>query len=324
MNHKEKDTIQSFANDIDNGRYTAVPGSREDTPEYGDLLKLGQVLAEHDFSRNSNRAAVLFQAKAKSRASGEQANSGLPFRRRFKRPAMLLASLLFAGIVSVGFVKPSFAQEVLVKMLQKIDLGHIIASEMGSHVPEFPEELRGKIFDQDGNPVESYFIPARAIFTASGEPIANITWDNKIITKKEQEALDKEEKSRQFNVKTLAEMNQYALFDVKFPEYLPEGFTLDRGQFYKGEEGVNGNYLILYFGSEKKGKRISIHMAYANEENAYEVSTSGKMEQVKVNGIDAVMMNERNVHWEAHGVLYTLNTRGLKRSQVLRIAESIK
>ncbi|UQZ35165.1 hypothetical protein C2I18_17520 [Paenibacillus sp. PK3_47] len=320
MNPKEKNTIQNFAHDIDNSRYTDVTGNRKKSPEYEELLKLGQALAEHDFSRDSSRSTVL--VKARNGFSRDHANRGMQLTRRLKRPAMILASLLIAGIVSAGFVKPSFAQE----MLQKINLGHIIASVMDytRNAPEFPEELRGKIFDRYGNPVESYLTPAGALFTASGEPIANITWDNQIITKKEQEALDKELEAKKFNVKSLAEMKQYALFDVKLPQYLPEGFVFDRGEFYKGEEGVNGNYLNLYFSSEKKGKRISIFLAYANEDNAYEMSTSGKMEQVKVNGTDAVMMNERSLDWEADGVLYGLSTRGLDRDEVLRIAESIR
>ncbi|MNY82618.1 hypothetical protein D3C86_2248380 [compost metagenome] len=54
------------------------------------------------------------------------------------------------------------------------------------------------------------------------------------------------------------------------------------------------------------------------------MSTSGKMEKVKVNGVDAVMMNDRTLDWEADGVLYGITTHGLERSEVLKIAESIR
>ncbi|CQR53450.1 hypothetical protein PRIO_1375 [Paenibacillus riograndensis SBR5] len=87
---------------------------------------------------------------------------------------------------------------------------------------------------------------------------------------------------------------------------------------------MNGKYLDLIFTSEKIGQKLSMQFRYSDEETAYEMSTSGKMEKVQVNGADAVMMDDRSLHWEADGVLYAMNTCGLERSEVLKIAESIR
>lgn len=321
---KNKDTAQHFANDMDNGVHKAASGEYKGSMEYRELLELGQVLSEHDFSRNSDQQAVL--SKVRSRAGKMQANSRKPANRSFKRPAAIVASLVVAFAISGAAVRPAFAQEVLSRVLQSINLGHIIVSEMDTNlIPEMPEEMRGKIYDKDGHPIESFDqkIEKGQIFTADGEPVVDFV-DGKPVTQKEQDVLDKAEAESIFSVKTLAELNQYAAFNVKLPEYLPDGITFDHGEFYKHGDGVNGKYLNLYFSSEKKGKKLWMQQRYADRETAYEMSTDGKVEQVKVNGIDAVLMNNRSLDWEANGVLYGFSTRGLDRDEIIRIAESIR
>ncbi|WNS41115.1 DUF4367 domain-containing protein [Paenibacillus sp. MMS20-IR301] len=286
-----------------------------------ELQKLGVYLAQQDFSRDSDQAAVL--RKVRSRSISKQEELKVTIKGRFRRPAMIAASLLVAGAVSVTIVSPSFAQEMLVRVLKTVNLGNIIAHEMDvSLPPEFPEVWKGQIFDKAGNPVESLSPQRGAIYNAAGEEIVDFDGD-KLITQSEKEELDKAQAARIFAVKEPAELDKYALFKVKLPEYLPEGFTFDRGEFYKGEDGVNGQVVELFFNSPKKGKRIWMQLRLSNRDNAYEMSTDGTIEQVNIKGVDAILMNNRGLDWEANGVLYYLGTRGLNRAEVLKIAESI-
>ncbi|MNC75009.1 hypothetical protein D3C75_1264690 [compost metagenome] len=87
---------------------------------------------------------------------------------------------------------------------------------------------------------------------------------------------------------------------------------------------MNGKYLNLFFTSKNEKQDITMYLCISEKETAYEISTSGKMEKVKVNGVDAVMMNDRSLDWEADGVLYNIATHGLEPSEVLKIAESIR
>lgn len=76
----------------------------------------------------------------------------MKIKTQWKRPAMVMASLLVAGALSVSLVKPSYAQELLGRVLQSINLGNIIVHEMDTaEMPDFPKELEGKLFDKDGN-----------------------------------------------------------------------------------------------------------------------------------------------------------------------------
>lgn len=237
---------------------------------------------------------------------------------------MIVASLLVAVIVGISFVRPSFAQEMLARVLQTVNLGHIIAHEVDpNYQPEFPEAWKGRLFDKDGHPVDSFDQKLGGVFNAEGEPVVNFDGD-RLITPSEQEQLDKEGAAQKFVVKEPAELDKYALFKVKLPEYLPEGFAFDHGEFYKGGEGVDGQIVELFFTSGQTGRRIWMQLRSSSDDNAYEMSTDGKIEQMKIKGADAVLMNDSHLEWEANGVLYGLSIRGLDRAEVLKIAESIR
>lgn len=317
-----KDKIQKFARDLDEGLHLKDRSCWNESAESLELLELGKALAGQDFS-NSHRTAVL--SKVQSSAHFKQEVTNMKIKSRLRRPAMIMASILIAGGLSISFVKPSFAEELFGRVLQKINLVNIIASEMDPDVaPPFPEEWKGKLFDKDGNVITSFTKKLGEVYNADGEQIVNFDGD-KLITKSEQEQRDKETAERMLAVKSQAELDRYALFKVKLPEYLPEGFAFDRGEFYTSEEGaVNGKYLILFFTSKNKKQDIKMHLCISDKETAYEISTSGKMEKVRVNGVEAVMMNDRTLDWEADSVLYDIATHGLKPSEVLKIAESIR
>lgn len=284
--------------------------------------ELGTYLARQDFSRESDPAAVLRRVQYRSNQK-KQGEYRMKNRQRIRRPVMIAASVLLAAVVSVSFVRPSFAQEMLERVLKSVNLGHVEVVQMdGSHPKELPDALKGQIFDQDGNPVTSFDPMPKAIFNAAGEAIVRFDGD-KPITKSEQEQRDKEAAEQVFTVKEPATLNQYAAFKVKLPEYLPEGFVFDHGEFYKDEKGVSGQVVELFFTSKDKDKRIWMQLRLANEENAFVLSTDDKVEQLKLKGTDAVMVRDRSLDWEANGVMYGLSTRGLDRAEVLKIAESI-
>lgn len=284
--------------------------------------ELGSYLARQDFSRDSDPQKVLRQARSRY-FQNKQEEYRMKNKQRIRRPVMIAASVLLAAVVSVSFVRPSFAQEMLERVLKSVNLGHVEVVQMdGSRPKEFPEALKGQIFDQDGNPVTSFDPMPEAIFNAAGEAIVNFDGD-KPITKSEQEQRDKEAAEQVFTVKEPARLDQYAGFKVKLPEHLPDGFAFDHGQFYMDGEDINGQIVELFFTSKDKDKRIWMQLRLANEENAYAMSTDDKVEQVKLKGTDAVLVGDRSLDWEANGVMYSLSTRGLDRAEVLKIAESI-
>lgn len=112
-----------------------------------------------------------------------------------------------------------------------------------------------------------------------------------------------------------------------FTYYLPDGYQFDKAEFYKDEDGVvnNSKYISLYFTNKNTGKYIYMQQRFADEETAYATGTDGKVEEIKINGLDAVLSDDRSIDWEANNTLYGLHGRGeINRSELIKIAESIK
>lgn len=320
MNSKE--IQQKFSVDLDD----IIHGELNDLQDEGEskeLLKLGRALAHKDFSEGSDKTAILNQARR--RLNRQREETGLRTKHRLRRPAVILATLLVACVLSVTFVQPSFAQEMLHKVLKTINLGHIVAHEVEYSAENnvIPEELRGKIFDSNGNALVTLDAAQEAsdIYNADGEKIVGFS-DGKWITESEKDQV----KSKMLIVKDSAKLNEYTVFKVGLPEYLPEGYVFDRAEFYKDESGEvkNSKYIDLYFVKEATDEVIFMQQRHADEETAFEMSTNGKIEKLQINGVDAVMINDKAVDWEANGVLYDVSAANLDKDEIVKVAESIR
>lgn len=61
------------------------------------------------------------------------------------------------------------------------------------------------------------------------------------------------------------------------------------------------------------------------EEDAGYVTDAVKIEELKINGVDAVLYDDSNLDWEYNGVIYMLVGRGeIAKDELIKIAESIK
>lgn len=303
--------------------------NKSESEEYKELLKMGKALADNDFSENSNKNRVYDRILRNiDKYEGEDI---VKTSRKFKHSITKVASIALACVLGFSIMRTASAQEFVGKVLKTISLGHItVSEEEPMEVESFPvpEKLKGKLFDKDGNPIEEFSKANTGNpYTADGEKIADFDVETgEIITVAEAEKMRKEQT---LIVKDPNELNDYTCFDVILPSYLPEGYKFDRAEFYKDGDGVveNTKYIDLYFTNEKTGKYIFIQQRDADEETGYSMSTDAKIEQVKINGVDAAMVNGRNknIHWEANGVLYMLSARGeVAKDELIKIAESIK
>ncbi|MNO38397.1 hypothetical protein D3C76_284990 [compost metagenome] len=320
MNSKE--IQQKFSADLDesiNGAENDLKGSGE----YLELLELGRVLGHKDFSKGSDQTAIL--NKAWRTYTGQEEEKGLRTNYKLRRPAVILATLLVVGTLSITFVQPSFAQELLSKVLQTINLGHIVAHEVeySEDYNVIPDELKGKIYDRNGNALVTLGAAQKAddLYNADGEKI--IAFENgRLVTQSEKD----QEKAELMIVRDSSKLNEYTLFDVGLPEYLPAGYIFDRAEFYKDSNGevMNSKYINLYFVNEATNEKISMQQRYADEETAYEMSTDGTIEKVKINGVDAVLVNGKGLDWEANGVLYGVTSASLDKDDLVKVAASIR
>ena len=294
--------------------------------EYNEFLELGKILKDNDFSKDSNKKEVF--DKTLKNINEYRGEDNVKKIRKAKHPITKVASIALVCILGFSIMQTSFAQGVVDKIVKTISLGRIIVteeefSEAESH--PVPDKLKGKLFDKDGNPIEEFSKANTGNpYTADGKKIADFDVETgEIITVAEAEKMRKEQT---LIVKDSNKLNDYTCFNVIIPSYLPEGYEFDRAEFYKNEDGVveNTKYIDLYFTNEKTGKYFTMHQRFADEETGYALSTE-KVEEVKINGIDAAMVNGRNILWEANDALYSIYGMGeITKDELIKIAESIK
>ncbi len=263
-----------------------------ETEETAELLKLGKALAGMDFSRSSDKEAV--RRRVQKNMNSAKGNISMRKPDRIKRFAVAAASLVVVCAMSISFMQTAFAQELYVKILNSISLGHITVLQM--------------------EPSKTNESPAPA------EPEHKT--NSEITTKAQKE---KEQTDSLFITKNIDELNKYTCFNVILPDYLPEGYKFNRAEFYKDEKGnISPKYIGLFFTNENAGKQFYMQQRFADDETALTAGTEGAIEQIKINGSDAVLYDNANVHWEANNVLYLLLGRDLDKTELIAIAESIK
>lgn len=312
-----------FSNEIDDYLDGIDISHKSGYEENHELLELGMNLASKDFSKDSNKEAVL--KKIQKNMNVNKGDSIMKKANKFRRIAVIAASL---AIVCTVMMQTTFAQDFIVKIKNSISLGHITAIQVEQPQQEsypVPDKLKGKLFDKEGKPIEEFTEENQgAMYTADGEKIVDWTEEYEIITEAQKEKMDKE---KYLEVKNSNDLNKYTCFNVILPSYLPDGYKFDKAKFYKDEKGTvsNSKYVDLYFANETTGKEIFMQQRFADEETGYEFSTDGEIEKVKVNEVDAVICDGKSINWEANGVLYGLMGKGeLSKDELIKIAESIK
>lgn len=294
--------------------------------EYNGLLELGKTLADKDFSKDSNKEEVFNKTvKNINKYKGE----GIVKKsNKTKDIVTKVASFALVCVLGVSVMQTSFAQGVVDKIVRTVTLGHItILQSEPSDVKSvsIPDELKGKIFDKDGNPLELLSTDyAEEIYTADGEEIAYIDSNGDIITVTEDEKIREEQT---LVVKDPNELNNYTCFDVKLPSYLPEGYKFDKAEFFKESKDdivENAKCIGLYFANENTGQFMYMQQRFAEEDAGY-ATGAAKVEELKINGVDAVLYDDSNLDWEYDGVIYMLVGRGeIVKDELVKIAESIK
>ncbi|MCM3698926.1 DUF4367 domain-containing protein [Paenibacillus macerans] len=277
-----KGNNDKFLRDMEACQHGAVPGDLADTKENRELLELGQALSNKDFSQHSNRSAVLF--KVRTMNNKQEANT-MKNKRGFKRPAIALSATLAAGVLSIAIAQPSFAQDIVDKVLASFNLGHIevVQTEPQAQPPESTGKQSVKKEERDPDIAEHIL-----------------------------------------SIKDTTKLADYADFPVKLPQYLPEGYDFDRAEFYRDAEEVSGKYVSLYFINKETKGSIFMQQRLPDEETAFSTGTDGKVEEVQLNGVKAILMDNSKLFWETKDALYDLSSRNVDRNEIIRIAESIR
>jgi hypothetical protein len=294
-----------------------------------EIKKLEMDLSSLDFSKDSNKQAVFEKTCLKLNHDRQKGDNILINKSKRIKTAVAAAILVaFVGVTSIAAIKPAFAQQIISRIISSISLGHINAVKYEYPVDpnatlHLPDELKGKVFDSDGKAIDVITKEnAEELYTADGTKILGFTKEeNGEIKISTQEDTD----SNKLILTDSSELKKYLCFEVKLPNYLPDGYTFEKAELYKDEKGVvDEKYVNIYFKNSKTGKTLYMQQSFACEETAYMAGTDGTMEKIQINGVDAVVFDSRSIDWENNNVLYFLSGRGeISKAELIKIAESI-
>lgn len=249
--------------------------------------------------------------------------------KRVVQKKRLFTAVCAAAIVMTCTVFAS-GSEIINKIVKTITTGHNYFIQMEGGPYDIPDELKGKLFDKEGKPInilseESY----GELYDAEGNKI-----DNTKLAEIYEESLggqvvvnenyNKEEAEKSYN--TIEEAQDIAVFDIKVPDYVPDGFEFSRAYAYTDNKGnVSGEYMTLEY-KNKKGHEINIFERTLNEETAFSSSTDDTIEETEINGRKAVIENGKSIHWETKdSVSVSIVARGkITKDEIINMAESVK
>lgn len=219
--------------------------------------------------------------------------------------------------------------EIINKIVKTITTGHNSFVQMEGGPYDIPDALKGKLFDKEGNPIDVLSEESCAnMYDAEGNKI-----DSTKLVQMYTDALGgqvvinkqyNEEDLKSYN--TIEEAQDIAVFDIKVPEYVSDGFDFSRAYAYTDDNGnVSGEYMTLEY-IDKKGNKIKVFERILNDKTAFTSSTDGTIEETEVNGRKAVIVNGTSIYWEAaDNVSVSIITKGnITKDEMIKMAESVK
>lgn len=241
-------------------------------------------------------------------------------KRSFKK---IVAVAACAAVVAAAgtAIASGYAGEIV----RMFSTGHNTFIQMDPDV--IPEELKGMIFDEDGNAVtvmdegETYYDKDGNVLNAEGyAKILNDAYGEDIAVN-----IADEKKTNEKVFESMDEAIKAAAFDIKLPSYIPEGWEISKIYTYADDEGAfSGDYISIEY---KNGdKDMTIMERLINENTSFTYSTDGDMEEIDLNGKKAVISNGRNLDFETgDGVSVSVHSMGnVTKDELVKIAESVE
>lgn len=285
------------------------------------LRKLEQALYHMDFSETSNKIKVEEQVFGEMKGEAE-----IKMGKKFNLKKLGIVAV--AAVSVCGVMQTAVAQEFVGKIIKTISTDHIKVNQdekvEWTKMP-VPEKLKGKLYLADGTEVSEFTPDMTAFYTADGEKIAHMDAETgEILTEAEAKKKHDEMILTEYDVNKI---DEYLCFTSQLPTELPEGYSFNRAEFYKDENGKveDSKYLSLYFTNQITGKEIYVQERFADDETAYETGTDGTVEEIDINGVKAILQDEADLDWEADGLLFGISTRNnISKEELIKMANSFK
>lgn len=163
-----------------------------------------------------------------------------------------------------------------------------------------PEELKGKLFDKDGNAIDSFDQIEDKVFNADGESVmisGKVMGDDDVEYKIMTEAEAREEQNSDSTLFTSKEeIKPMLYFDMLDIGYSPEGYTLEGYRLFHDNDGKaalkDNKYVSMYYYNGDMSKYIYVQIRYMDEETAFAGGLTDDMKKTSINGYEAIVSSD--------------------------------
>jgi len=247
--------------------------------------------------------------------------------KRIKKP--LIAATAAVMLICISFT--TYGQGFF-NVVRHIFIGshaQYIVAEYPNSYP-VPEELRGQLFDSDGNEMKA-FNQGDKLHNADGEEalIYNDGYGNfSVLTVEELNSIEREIKYVEFH--NLTEGSSFFISDILNPDYLPDGYSFKNIEFYADSEdelhAADNKYMNINYSNGTDD--ILCMLRFMDEETAFSFVDHGDAEaykEIKINGHDAIIYKGRMLNIQIGDVMYSyFSNENISADELIKIAESLK
>lgn len=236
-------------------------------------------------------------------------------RKQYKKPAIAAACALL--IATLPFT--SFGGGIVNTVKQVVSpSGRIVVNEDEPAVAiPFPEELKGKVFDKEGNEITDVDVLKKAehVYSKDGREIVGSNYDEATRTGEVTFEYADEAKSTgdKAPVEEIAKKLSFnpLVFSDKYNYVESEIFA---------DPGTLSDYVAFTY--EKDGKTIYIDERVSTPENAYETGGEGKIYEVNVDGVKVIIQG-RDADFERDGLLVSVSAEGADKDDLIAMVKDL-
>ena len=234
-------------------------------------------------------------------------------KKQYKKPAIAAACALL--IATLPFT--SFGGGIVNTVRQAVSpSGRIVVNEDEPAVAiPFPEELKGKVFDKEGNEITDFEVLKKAehVYSKDGREIVGSDYDEATGEVTFQYADEAKSAGDKAPVDVIAKKLSFnpLVFSDKYNYVESEIFA---------ESGKPSDYVSFTY--EKDGKTIYLNERISSPETAYETGGEGKIYEVNVNGVKVIIQG-RDADFERDGLLVSISAEGADKDDLIAMVKDL-
>lgn len=237
-------------------------------------------------------------------------------RKQYKKPAIAAACALL--IATLPFT--SFGGGIVNTVKQVVSpSGRIVVNEDEPAVAiPFPEELKGKVFDKEGNEITDFEVLKKAehVYSKDGREIVGSNYDEATRTGEVTFEYADEVKKDTGDKAPVKEIAKKLSFN---PLVFSDKYNYVESKIF-AEPGTLSDYVAFTY--EKDGKTIHLNERISSPETAYETGGEGKIYEVNVNGVKVIIQG-RDADFERDGLLVSISAEGADKDDLIAMVKDL-